>query len=248
VERVKLSWIAALCITVVNISAAETVVLLEPFCSSSQHPAISTTLSNRPLEGARVDIYRKTDNGEKLSWTGSTDQQGLARPGEFEPGSYRVLAYSGKLFATLRLDVSNNGSGADACELKFVPPINAEQLRNEILETLARNAPSVQLKEFRGIVQDAGDAVIQRVKIEVLRKAALEKGNVAETLSNEKGQFALPLENGSYVAIFTYLGFKTRAMAFELGNQGWQGVRIAMTVGGSPSSPNAPPQEWKPER
>ena len=243
----KLSWIAALCFTVVNISAAETVVLEEPFCGSSQHPVISTTLSNRTLEGARIEIYRQIDNGEKLTWTGSADQQGLARPGELEPGSYRVLAYSGKLFTTLRLGVSNNGSGADACELKFVPPISEEQQRKEMLEMLARNAPNVQLKEFRGMVQDASEAVIPRLKIEVLSKGALEKGDVAEALSNEKGQFALSLEQGSYLAIFTYLGFRTRAIAFELGNEGWQGIRVAMTVGGSPSSPNAPPQEWNPE-
>jgi len=134
-----------------------------------------------------------------------------------------------------------------------VPPINAEQQRQEkedqrkeMLETLARDAPNVRLKEFRGVVQDASDAVIPGLKIEVLRKAALEKGDLAQTLSNEKGQFTLPLDRGEYLAVFTYQGFKTRAVAFKLANEGWQGIRIAMTVGGSPSSPIAPPQEWNP--
>jgi hypothetical protein len=201
---VKSFWIAGLCLLAVSASAAETVVIEQAaFCGSSQHPVISATQAGRRVEGAQIDIYRKVENGEKLAWAGSTDQQGLARPTELEPGNYRVLAYSGELFATLRLGVSNNGDGADACELKFIPPISAEQQRQEaerqrkeMLETLARNAPNVQLKEFRGIVQDANEAVIQRLKIEVLRKTALEKGNVAETLSNEKGQFALQLDRG----------------------------------------------------
>lgn len=246
---VRLVSIFALSLIAGSTSAATTVVVREvPFCGSSEHPIISATESGRSIEGARVDIYRKIENGEKLAWTGSTDQQGLARPGELEPGSYSVLAYSGELFANMRLGVGNNRDSASTCELKFVPPISVEQQRKEVREALARNAPTVQLTEFRGVVQDENDALIQHLKIEVLRRGALEKGNIAETFSNQKGQFALHLDGGAYVAIFTYRGFQTRAIAFELGNEGWRGISIAMTVGGSPSSPNAPPQEWNPKQ
>jgi hypothetical protein len=191
-------------------------------------------------------MYRRIDNGEKLVWTGSTDQQGVARPAELEPGSYRVLAYSGKLSAEARLGVSNNSEGAVTCEMRFVPPISAEQQQRDKLAALVKDAPSVQLKEFRGIVQDEAEAVIPHQKIRVLRKGAIEKGDVAETLSNEKGRFALPLDRGDYVAIFSCLGFRTRAIAIEIGKEGWRGVRIAMSTGGPSASPNAAPLEWSP--
>jgi hypothetical protein len=232
---------------VANISAAETVVLVQAaFCSLSQHPIILAWQSGRTVEGARIDIYRKIDNGEKLAWSGRTDQRGVARPGELEPGSYRLLAYSGNLSAEMRLGVSNNGEGGATCEVMFVPPISAEQQQKDRLAVLVRDAPRIELREFRGVVEDATEAVIPRLKIQVLRKEALDKGNVAEIQSDERGQFAASLDRGNYVAIFTHPGFRTRAIAFEVGNEGWRGVRIALSVGGSLASPNAAPLEWNP--
>jgi hypothetical protein len=245
------------CLVIIASASATAEVVVEEvaFCASSRYPIISATESGHSVEGARIDIYREIEHGERLAWTGTTDQQGVARSSELEIGSYHVLAYSRKLSAEMRLGISNKSEGPVTCELKFVPPINeeqrqisAEQQQKDRLAALIKNAPSIQLKEFRGLVQDRGNAIIQGLKIEVLRKGDLAKGNVAEALSNQKGQFELPLDRGDYVAIFTYRGFQTRAIVVEIGSEGWSGVRIAMSVGASPSPANAPPQEWDPEQ
>jgi hypothetical protein len=243
--------IFALCLLVASASAETVVVVEEPlFCSSSQRPVISATVSGHSVGGARIDIYRRVENGERLAWTGSTDQQGVARPSDLEPGTYRVLAYSGKLSAEIRLGISDKINETANCEVKFVTPEEREKDRirqeKDRLAALVRNAPSLQLKDFRGVVQDPAEAVIPRLKIQVLRKDALDQGPVAEVQSNERGQFALALAPGAYAAVFTYQGFATRAINFEIGSQGWRGLRIEMSVGGSPRSPDAPPQEWVP--
>ena len=85
----------------------------------------------------QVGIYRKIEDGEKLAWTGSTDQQGVVRPNERDPGYCRVLACSGKLSTTSRL---GNSDGSRTCKLNFGPPISVEQQRTEMLETVAKNA------------------------------------------------------------------------------------------------------------
>jgi len=83
-----------------------------------QHPIILATRSGLKVQSARIEIYRKLENGEKLAWTGSTDEQGVARPTELDTGSYRVLAYSGELFAVLRLSVGSDVEGVKACEVE----------------------------------------------------------------------------------------------------------------------------------
>jgi hypothetical protein len=131
-------------------------------------------------------------------------------------------------------------SAAETVVIKEAPicgstqhPVSAEQLRTEVLETLAGNAPNVQLKEFRGIVRD-NEVAIQRLTIEVLLKEDIEKEIVAKTLSNDLVQFTLPLDRGADLAIFTCPGFESYAIAFEPGNKGWPGVKIAVKVAGSP--------------
>lgn len=243
--------ILALCLIVASASAETVVVDERLFCSSSQRPVISATVSGHSVEGARIDIYRRVENGERLAWTGSTDQRGVARPSGLEPGTYRVLAYSGKLSAEIQLGVSDNVDETANCEVRFVTPEEREKDRirqeKDRLAALVKNAPSIQLKDLRGVVQDPAEAVIPCLKIQVLRKHALDQGPVAEVQSNERGQFALSLAPGTYAAVFTYQGFATRAINFEIGSQGWRGLRIQMSVGGSPRSPDAPPQEWNPE-
>jgi len=99
------------------------------------------------------------------------------------------------------------------------------------------------------MVSDANAAVIPRLKIDVLRKRAIEEREVAETLSDEKAQFAFAPRPRDYVAIFSSQGFQARAVVFELlGNERWRGVQIAMTVDGSPQFPNVSPREWNPEK
>lgn len=49
---------------------------------------------------------------------------------------------------------------------------------------------------FLRMVPDANAAVIPRLKIDDLRKRALEERDVAETLSDEKAQFAFALDPG----------------------------------------------------
>ena len=140
---------------------------------------------------------------------------------------------------TMRLLVGEYKGKGVTCELKL-PPLTG----GEPPATMPDEPARIRLIEFRGAVEDEKKALIPHVIIRVLRVGSQDHESAAEFLSDENGQFALRLDNGSYVAIFDYQGFRERILAFHLGNDGWQGVELAMIVDGS-SVHDPPASEWK---
>jgi hypothetical protein len=198
---------------------------------------ISVTQFGHRLNGVHVDVYREIEHGEKLVWSGVTDWNGAARPNQLPTGSYRVFAK--KQSTTMFLTVDRKEQEATKwCEMK----VNPQQVA-EIPSRLEAPAVSIRLREFRGIVQDENEAVIPKLKIEVFRRESLDKGSVAETQSDARGEFSAHLADGAYVATFSYTGFRKRVAAFELAEKGWQGLRLTMIVAGFPAR-DPLPVEW----
>jgi hypothetical protein len=205
-------------------------------CSSSPNPVIAVTEQDRGVRGARLDIYHEIDHGERPAWGGLTDKRGMAKPPALAAGTYRIVADSGKLDATMFLTVSSDGGNAAKCEIKLTLPDAPGTL-----DALAQQTASVRVREFRGVVQDELGAVVQHAKIRVLRKSS-DKEDLAKIQSDERGQFSLDLRRGTYLAVFQVPGFKMQVVGFKVAKDGWDAVRLTMEVAGT--SRNVPPEKW----
>jgi hypothetical protein len=228
------------CISVAaGIAGATTVVVVTPSCTSSPHIVIGVKRQTKAANDVRLDIYQKIKNGEAFYWTGFTDVNGEVNPPDLPPGKYRVFADAGKEAGGMILLVDYD-QAATKCEMKLGPLAVPETL-----DAMAAAAPSIHLSKFEGIVQDELGAVIPRLNVEVRKKENPDEGPVAEVQSSQIGRFNLNLENGSYVAVFSLRGFRQRVLAFDIGNDGWPGVRVTMAVGGGMTH-DPPPEEWNP--
>src|SRR5580704_3714509 len=178
-------------------AAANTVVVVSvQRCSSLPNGVIAVTEKDRRVRGAHLDIYREIEHGERPAWAGLTDKHGVAKPPELQPGEYRIVADSGKLDATMLLTVSNDGDNAARCEIKLTPP-DAPRAPDSFPEAGA----NIRMRELRGVVQDELGAVIPHAKIRVLRKSS-DKEDLAKIQSDERGEFSLHLDRGTYLAVF----------------------------------------------
>ncbi len=207
-----------------------------PSCSSSSDLVIAVTSLQKGAGGVRVDIYREIQNGERAYWTGRTGQEGTVRPPALEPGEYRVFADSGKLSGTMSLIVGLFKSTGARCELRIGAPYSAESGG-----AMPEQPEEIQLRELRGVVVDDKEVPIPHVIVRVLRAGS--SGYLAQLQSDEKGQFELHLNEGSYIATFAYQGFRTRMVAFRLGSAGWPGCELGMIPDGA-SRHDPPAVEW----
>ena len=220
-------------------AAANTVVVVSvQRCSSSPNAVIAVTEKDRGSRGAHLDIYREIEHGERPAWAGLTDKHGVAKPPELVPGTYRIVADSGKLDATMFLTVSNDGDDTARCEIKLTPPDAPRAF-----DSLPEPSANISVRELRGVVQDASGAVIQHAKIRVLRKSA-DKEDLAKVQSDEKGQFSLRLDRGTYLAVFQVPGFRTRVVSLKVAKDGWDGFRLTMEISGTAT--NVAPEKWDP--
>jgi hypothetical protein len=215
-------------------------------CTSGPHAAFLITQDGKRISHAHVDVYREIKNGERAVWRGTTDDSGQVKTPGLESGKYRVFVDSAKDSGNIDLTVASDLTTASACELKFAPPPKTEI---DILSELAGEAPTITLKTFRGIVQDETNALIPKLRIRVFRKGVFDKSIVetrsADLDSKDIGEFQLSLDKGDYVAFFDQLGFRRRAVAFEIDKDGLSGFKLTMVVSGS-STPNPPPVDWNP--
>ncbi len=222
-------------------AVGDTQVIPTPVCYPAHHAEIVVTKLGHAVTGARVDIYRQIDHGERTYWTGLTDANGTVRPPELPIGRYRLFGDAGEDSSAMFLLVDDHAQDAK-CRLE----LSKEVSKKAELPILTKRTPNVTLASFKGVVQDEGKAVIPRLKIEVLRRESLQTGPVARAESNEKGQFDLQLPQGSYVAVFSYQGFRRRSLAFTIGSKGWQGIQLTMIVGGLETE-DPLPTEWNPD-
>ncbi|MGB8986345.1 MAG: carboxypeptidase-like regulatory domain-containing protein, partial [Candidatus Sulfotelmatobacter sp.] len=101
------------------------------------------------------------------------------------------------------------------------------------------------VREFRGVVQNESGAVIPHAKIRVLRKSS-DKEDLAKIQSDEKGQFSLRLDRGTYLAVFQIPGFKNQVLGLKVANDGWDAFRLTMEIVGTAT--NVPPEMWEPAK
>ena len=244
----KLSVISAVVLCAFCQAAANTVVEGHRTLPSATTIAVTVSQNSKPIDGIRVDIYREIPNGEHHFWTVMTNRHGVVSPPKLPYGKYRVVADSGKSDDILYLLVNLGEEANNQFDMELAPyPSTAtiEKHPEPVFPDLAAVPVSTELEEFRGVVQDTSQGVIPGIKIKVFLKKALDKPWVAEIESDQVGEFATQLDEGTYVAIFEGRHFKMRVLGFEISKKGWKGFRVTMEIEGNPD--DVPPQEWFPK-
>jgi hypothetical protein len=225
VEGVK-SVIITFLLLSASYAAGNTVVVIRSYLPSSPYPCVTVSRNGKRVSDLPITVYQSgTRLGQSAYWTSSTNKDGIVCPPELPEGKYEIYATSGRRSAELDLEVSK-GNNVTGFELALVLPGSLQA---------AIEAPiTIWVQQLRGVVQDASGAVIQKVKIEILRKRSgseVDENPVVKIGSNDRGQFSSDLENGAYVAIFEYPGFNVTAFSFEVDPKGWKGLELTMQVG-----------------
>jgi hypothetical protein len=180
------------------------------------------------VKNAHVDIYRVFDKGESFIWrdqvwSGSSDASGVASPPELPLGKYRIFADTGTSESEVYVDVATEYKWDRATI--YLPPSN-----EAIADAVVSTPMTAIVREFRGIVQyDTVAAFIPKVKIRIFRKDELGKSYIGQIQSDEEGKFTMPLDKGTYVAVFQRNGFKMRSVGFEVGEKGDSELRLRLS-------------------
>ena len=212
-----------------------------PACSSSPNLILTIMDSGKVAGGVRVDVYRVIPNGERVSWSGLTGPDGVAKPSALTSGTYRIFAGQGEHSGNMRLIVGEFEGTPTTCTLKL-------QSSAAIMSTTEpEEEPNyLALKQFSGMVVDGTNMPMPRVIVRVFRLGLtnyLSDNYLWEFQADSKGQFIRLLEKGDYMATFDYQGFKTRTVAFHLGSDGWPGFQVSLTPEHDP-----PATEWEGDR
>jgi 5-hydroxyisourate hydrolase-like protein (transthyretin family) len=199
---------------------------------SSRHVRIAVTLNGHVVKGAKVDLCRFVKQ-DQLCFSVLTGEDGIAATPKLADGDYTVGAsvdddtyeqlYGGDLY----LHVSGHG-GQKSFTVDLTKSFRAAQAVAAAADALPVKE---RLQEFQGSLRDPSGAPIAGVSIRIIRKGSAGHAIVQKLKSNDAGQFSSHLDDGVYIAFFTFPGFRTRTIPFEIINQGAKELRITLQIG-----------------
>ena len=200
----------------------------EPYAQlASPNIQITTTLVNRPMENARVDIYftgakpSADVTGRKPYLILETNKDGIVSASALPAGNYHVIASGADKFKTARTELYLNVSGsakAASFSMELWPNTAWTGGPRDRAVGEAASADN-HVKEFRGIVTDFTAASVSGAVIRILRRTPAEVTPTMEIKTDEPGRFAATLPNGTYVAYVLMNGFRAKALVFEVSDK-----------------------------
>jgi hypothetical protein len=116
---------------------------------------------------------------------------------------------------------------SDVADADDVPMTNGFQ---GYLAEAAKAPITDRLQAFRGVVTDPGGAVIPKVVIQLVHRGAGETKTLNQIKSGPSGEFEAQLDPGTYVAIFSAPGFKTKIVGFQIVPEGSDRLSVALDI------------------
>lgn len=232
-KRVTRGFILACCLLSAMAAVGESVEVrqIKPQ-QSSRHVRIAVALKGHAVKGAKVNFCRFVKQ-EQLCFSVITGEDGIAATPKLADGDYTVGAsvdddkydqlYGGELY----LHVSGH-SGQKSFTVDLTESFRAAEAANAAADALPVKE---RLQEFQGSLRDPSGAAIAGVNIRILRKGSTDHAIVQKLKSDNAGQFSAHLDDGLYVAFFTFPGFRTQTVPFEVTRQGATELRITLQIG-----------------
>jgi hypothetical protein len=219
--------ITSCCLLWAVLASAESVMVttVKPL-ESSRHVRISVVLKGQPVKD--VKVYFCTTSAPQTCFSVLTGDNGVAVPHALGVGNYQVTAVTeDQLAADLYLHVSRE-SKAISFSLDLTEAFQAAQAALDAAEKLPIRE---RVQEFRGVLQDPTGAMIAGVNIEVIRKGSKDKADVVRLKSDASGRFSAQLADGFYIAFFSFPGFRTEVVPFEVSGQGEKEMLVKLQIG-----------------
>ena len=201
---------------------------------SSQSVRINTWVEGKARKDVRVDVFRERKNGEEAGplFSLTSDDEGKVGLPKLAPGNYHIVAAAEQdLVADLYLRVSSHSK-------QKISSFSMELVASQFPTFAQRLAAAEQLpvkarlQELSGIVRDSSGAAIAGVSIDVMRKATMGKECVARLKSDVNGRFLTALSDGAYVAFFSFAGFQTQFVPFDVAKaQGSGDLQVRLEIG-----------------
>ena len=223
----KIAAMTAWCLlsAVTAASAAVEVEVLKPQ-EASHNVRIAVVLEGKPVRGAKVEFCKTPGDQSCVSVPANAD--GVAAVRRLRSGNYYVVA---------SIDDETNDSlflhvGRGRKETSFSMDLSRSYREGQEFMAAAAQLPvRDRVQEFRGSVQDPSGAFIQGVNIKIIRKGTDGKTDVVRLKSDATGRFSSQLADGTYIAFFTFAGFRTQITPFEVTSQGLKDLRIVLQLG-----------------
>jgi 5-hydroxyisourate hydrolase-like protein (transthyretin family) len=223
----KLALIAACCLLLAVIAASAAVEVENiKLQEASRNVRIAVVLEGKPVKGAKVEFCKTPGNQSCASVR--TDADGIAAVRGLGGGNYSVIAsIEDEINADLYLHVARGRK-----ETSFsIDLTDSYQKAQEFLAAAEKLPIRDRVQEFRGSVQDPSGAFIQGVDIKITRKGSDGKTDVVRLKSDATGRFSTRLADGTYIAFFTFAGFRSQITPFEVTSQGSNDLRIVLELG-----------------
>jgi hypothetical protein len=193
---------------------------------SSGHVRIVVLLNGRRMDRARV--YFCTPGADSCISV-VTGDDGIATPPPLTHGYYTVAAEltdgsTGDLF----LQVSDSIEKTSTFLMDLTKSFNAAQ---KALAESDKLPIRERVEVFRGAVRDPSGAILPRANIKIFRRGSADRTAAQMIKSDDRGQFSAQLGEGAYVAFFSFPGFRTEVVPFEIAAQGTKEMLVKLQVG-----------------
>jgi hypothetical protein len=226
VERVSRTFITVCCLlTPIIATGASVEVRQMTLQQSARHVRISVLLNGRPTPGVSVDFCT---SGDKPCRTSLTDENGIANSPKLPDGDYIVTASLDDVSGgDLSLHVSRKGK-ASSFSIDLTESFRAAQN----FQAAADKLPIREIvQSFQGVLRDPSGATIVGVDIKIVRRGSEDHAIVQRVRSDLSGHFSAPLDDGMYVAFFSFPGFRAEIVPFEIAARGSKDLVVNLQLG-----------------
>jgi 5-hydroxyisourate hydrolase-like protein (transthyretin family) len=199
---------------------------------SSQNVVLTVLFEGKPREGAKVEVYRcrkQIDESPQLSLI--SDADGAVKLSALAPGEYCIIASAGlDLRSDLDIRVSPRSQETTSFSMELAP--SQSPTFDQQIAAVEQKPIAARLPAFSGVVRDPLGTAISGVSIEIQKKGTQGKKRVTEVKSGKDGTFSSSLADGAYIAIFSFPGFSTQLVSFEITRIGGRGdLRVKLDIG-----------------
>ena len=197
---------------------------------SSRHISVSVSLNGKAVAGAKVNLCT---SGDKPCFSVIAGDDGIARSGHLPDGNYFVSASIGEITGSdLYLHVSRKGK-AKIFRIDLTESFRAAQ---DFLAQADQRPIRERLQVFQGFLRDPSGAGIPGADIKIMVRGSIDHAIIKKTSTDSSGYFSVALDDGMYVAFFSYQGFRTEIVPVEITPQGKPDFLVKLEIGKSPES------------
>jgi len=178
---------------------------------SAQNPRITVYLDEKPVRGVKLEVHRGFNASNRALIAIVTDENGQAVLPKLAPAKYLIVgSQEPNLESELYLEVSSASANKPNRFSMVLEHFDLPLTYEELVAAAEQSTDVKRYVKFRGVVLDQSKAEIHGASIDVVVNGTQGKTHATRLRSDHFGRFSARLAEGSYVAVFSFPGFKVR--------------------------------------